>query len=294
MPCGCPTLRDAGLPVEVVPGWERRGNDPSEWLALVDHHTASNPKGGPRPSLGVCTHGRPGVPGPLCNDLLDRDGVFVIVAAGAANHPGVAWIPQRGGIGSGVKYWTLGCEVELSGVGEPFPVEGRQYEHMIRADAAISIYLGLDPSTDLFDHKAVARPHGRKIDVHPYDLNDGRVRVARKMTGHRPPTTTPTPGDLTVTEAQRLDKRIDVMRDATKFLLEVLQQQLELQQRQIDGAHRRIDLLRDATLLIRSGDLARVAQLEAELAAVDADLAATDAEVKRLALVVADSLAAAA
>lgn len=193
-------LRTAGLPVEVVAGWEHRGNEPREWVTQVDHHTASNPRGGARPSLGIVTHGRPDVPGPLCNVLLDRNSIPVVVAAGAANHPGVSWIPQRGGIGSGVKYWALGTEVELSGVGEPFPPGGRQYETMIRIDAAICTYLGLDP-IDVTDHKKIARPHGRKIDISPYDLDAGRVRVARQIADSS--------GGLTVAQYRALNQKLD-------------------------------------------------------------------------------------
>lgn len=184
-------LRDAGLAIHVEPGWERRGAEPREWVAQVNHHTASSQRGGPRASLPIVRDGRHDVPGPLANTLPDRNAVIVIVASGAANHPGVSWIPQRGGISSGVKYWTLGHEIELDGVGEPFPVGSRLWEVVHRMNAAIATYLGHDVSRDLLDHKKIARPPGRKIDVRPYDLQVGRSYTARLMTG-RPPTD-PTP-----------------------------------------------------------------------------------------------------
>ena len=185
-------LRDAGLRIEVTPGWEHRGKEPTEWLAQVNHHTASNRNAGAHPSLGILQTGRSDVPGPLSNTSPGRDGVIRIIAAGAANHPGVSYLPLRGGISSGVKYYTLGHEVELDGIGEPFPVEGPQYESVSIMNAAICIYLGLDPATTLFDHKYIARPHGRKIDIRPYDLPTGRVRCARRMTGQHPaPVPTP-------------------------------------------------------------------------------------------------------
>src|SRR5690606_32285433 len=99
----------------------------------------------------------------------------------AANHPGVAYLPLRGGISSGVKYWTLGHEIELDGVGEPFPPGGVQYENTARMNAAIAIYLGHDPATQLYDHEAIARPPGRKIDVRPYDLPAARIYVRGLM-----------------------------------------------------------------------------------------------------------------
>lgn len=195
-------LRDAGLPIDVVPGWERRGKEPREWVAQVNHHTASSRRGGPRASLSTVVHGRPGLPGPLCNTLPDRNGTIVIVASGAANHPGVSWIPQRGGISAGVKYWTLGHEIELDGVGEPFPVDGRLYEHVARMNAAIAVYLGHTPDPDLLDHKEIARPRGRKIDVRPYDLSHARTVVARLMTGRTP--TTEEPLMVTDTDVARI------------------------------------------------------------------------------------------
>jgi hypothetical protein len=190
-------LRDAGLPVQVVPEFAVAGKDPNEWLAIVDHHDASNRRAGNLGALETVRRGRPDVPGPLANLTLTRDGVHICVASGAANHPGVSYLPHRGGISSGVKYWALGREIALDGIGEPFPVGGRQYEAMIQGNAAICIYLGLQPGTDLWDHKSICRPAGRKIDVRPYDLTQGRARCARRMTGTPAasptnPTTVPT------------------------------------------------------------------------------------------------------
>lgn len=175
-------LRDAGLPVEVLPEFATAGKAPKEWVAIVDHHDASPISSGNNGGLTSIRYGRPDLAGPLANLFLKRDGTHVCVSSGAANHPGVSYLPLRGGISSGVKYWALGREVALDGVGEPFPTSGRQYEAMQQANAAISIYLGLQPATQLWDHKSIARPIGRKIDIRPYDLPDGRVRVARFMT----------------------------------------------------------------------------------------------------------------
>lgn len=209
-------LRDAGLPIKLVDGWETRGKEPSEWLAQVNHHTASNRNSGPHPALGIVTHGRGGsapVPGPLANTLPDRNATIHIVASGAANHAGVAYLPLRGGISSGVKYWTLGHEIELDGIGEPFPVNGRLYENVATMNAAIAAYLGHDPATQLFSHAAIARPHGRKIDPRPYDLEHARKVVAHKMNtlGGKPTRPNPTPptGALTVSEAKTINAKID-------------------------------------------------------------------------------------
>ena len=212
-------LRDAGLPVEVVPGWEHRGKEPRTWVAQVNHHTASSRRGGNQPSLGIVTNGRPDVPGPLANTLPTRDGRIIVVASGAANHPGVAWIPQRGGIASGVKYWTLGHEIELDGVGEPFPVGGRQWEAVHRMNAAIAVYLGHDVTVDLLDHKAIARPQGRKIDVNPYLLATGRAYTARLITGTPLPPPTEEPLMVTKDDEQKIRS---IVTDALRPILDAL------------------------------------------------------------------------
>jgi len=179
-------LRDAGLPVEVLPEFAGNGKEPKGWVAMVDHHDASPISSGVNGGLNSIRYGRPDLPKPLANLFLKRNGVHVCVADGAANHPGVSYLPLEGGISSGVKYRALGREVALNGIGEPYPTNGRQYEAMQQGNAAICIYLGLDPATQLWDHKSIARPVGRKIDIRPYDLPDGRVRCARYMTGQHP------------------------------------------------------------------------------------------------------------
>lgn len=208
-------LRDAGLDIIVEPGFEHRGKDPILWVAQVNHHTASNRNSGVEPARGIVRDGRPDVPGPLANTLPRRDGVIRIMAAGAANHPGVSYLPHRGGISSGVKFYALGHEIELDGVGEPFPVDGRQYEAVSIMNAAIGIYLGHDPARDLWDHKSIARPVGRKIDVRPYDLHDGRVRVARRMTGTHLPSPTDWFDTMDRPELEAiLDAKLRPIRDA--------------------------------------------------------------------------------
>lgn len=261
-------LRDAGLPVDVVPGWADAGKEPREWVAIVDHHTASSQRGGPRAALGTVTRGRPDVPGPLANLLLDRAGVHVVVASGAANHPGVAYLPLRGGISSGVKYWALGREIELDGVGEPYPAEGRQYEAMTRGNAAICAYLGLDPAAGLWDHKSVCRPVGRKIDVRPYDLADGRVRVARRLTPPAKPaptpkpTPTPTPnGGLTMADITTLTRKLD---ELGRGIMTVADQQTQLAQA--------VERVGRGVLIVAAQDADLAREHQADLAAIAASL----------------------
>lgn len=212
-------LRDAGLPVIVEPGYETRGKKPTEWLAQANHHTASNRFAGIEPARGIVRDGRGGaapVPGPLANTLPRRDGTIRIIAAGAANHPGVGRLelPGRAPITSGLKYVMLGHEIELDGIGEPFPTNSVLYENVARMNAAIAIYLGWDPEATLFDHKAIAQPPGRKIDVRPYDLTAGRRYVSRLVAATLPvtePAGPPAPPITSTEEAELMSAKDDII-----------------------------------------------------------------------------------
>lgn len=113
-------LRKHGLTVVETPGWASRGyagQDLIEVRGVLWHHTATNRarfEGSPAPTLGMCTTGRPDVPGPLCHIVFGRDGAVYLVAAGLANHAGA-------GVASGIprdwgNYYLIGIEMESSGV----------------------------------------------------------------------------------------------------------------------------------------------------------------------------------
>jgi len=96
-------LKAAGLPVREVAGWQRRGRPPStdpsdpaypaatKFAGIGLHHTAGHN------DLNVVLNGRPGIPGPLANLYVARDGKVHVVAAGRANHfgAGAAEVYQR-------------------------------------------------------------------------------------------------------------------------------------------------------------------------------------------------------
>jgi len=136
-----PVLRDVGLDVKTVSGWEGRGRpestgdfDPRGYLA---HHTGSK-SAGPHPSLGLLVRGRADLPGPLCQISTARNGVVWIIAAGRANHAGVAKKtgPVPGGDGNAM---LIGNEVETSGFEEMPAV---QRDSVVMAGAAILRHLG--------------------------------------------------------------------------------------------------------------------------------------------------------
>lgn len=193
-------LTDAGLRVQTQPGWEQRGSSAFDPHVLLAHHTASSASGGNIPSLGTVTNGRPDLPGPLCQVLLGRDGLCVVVASGRANHAGPgSW---RGWYGNTAAW---GIEAENDGRGEPWPAEQMDAYH---ACAAALISRSGGTAADVCGHKEWATPPGRKIDP-TFDMGAFRAAVADVLAGAGPtpiPTYKP-PEDDTVTQLwQEQDK----------------------------------------------------------------------------------------
>lgn len=173
------TLHAANLKVAEVPGWQARGHaNMGQVRGLIMHHTAGA-KIGNMPSLGIVTHGRPDLAGPLCNLGLGRDGTWYCVAAGLAYHAGAGnWRGITNG-NSGM----IGVECENTGLGEPWPdVQLDSFRHGV---AAIFRKLGL--SADMCcGHKEYALPHGRKIDPTGVDMVRMRQDIAMILAGIAP------------------------------------------------------------------------------------------------------------
>lgn len=80
-----------------------------------------------------------------------------------------------------MKYWALGHEIELDGVGEPFPTDGPLYEAVHRMNAAIALYLGHDPMSVVFRWGFGAcwsghhQPKTDRISNYRVDLSLGQV-----------------------------------------------------------------------------------------------------------------------
>lgn len=170
-------LKDAGLKVAEQPGWEDRGRGPMGAVrGIICHHTAG-PKAGNMPSLKVITDGRPGLPGPLSQLGLGRDGTFFVIAAGRCNHAGVgSWK----GISSGNSSF-IGIEAENTGLANDQPWPTVQMDAYKRGCAAILKKLGADVSM-CCGHKEYARPNGRKSDP-SFDMDDFRADVEAIMKG---------------------------------------------------------------------------------------------------------------
>ncbi len=183
-------LKDAGLKVAAVPGWETRGNsDVGAIEGVMCHHTVG-PKNGNMPSLGVLKDGRRDLQGPLAQLGLGRDGTFYIIAAGKANHAGEGeWKNIKTGNSS-----FIGIEGENTGINKPgnpnhdYPWPAIQMDAFHRGVAAILKHIGQNESM-CCGHKEYALPRGRKIDP-TFDMDDFRSNVAVILGGTAP---VPTP-----------------------------------------------------------------------------------------------------
>ncbi len=165
----------AGLKVAEQPGWVNRGlGSMAGARGVMCHHTAGSPNGN-MPSLNVITNGRPGLPGPLSQLGLGRDGTWFIIAAGRANHAGRG---EWRGITAGNSTF-IGIEAENSGT-EPWPAV--QLDAYRRGCAALLGHMGA-PADMCVGHKEWALPRGRKPDPHSIDMDAFRAEVAAIMAG---------------------------------------------------------------------------------------------------------------
>lgn len=157
-----------------VAGWRTRGSASFNPRGFVWHHTAG-PRKGAAPSLTVCIYGRTGLPGPLCNVFLARDGRVFVVAAGRANHAGSgSW---RGLSGNSSVY---GLEVENTGYGSGPNAE--PWSELV-LDRAARIAAQLPVTVEMCCHHKEWTT--RKVDMHTVEGTAMRRRVIELRS--RPP-----------------------------------------------------------------------------------------------------------
>lgn len=177
-------LKNAGLKVALVPGWEDRGATDSRGnrnvgtiFGVICHHTGVNSNLN-MPTLRALVEGRkagPGVtalPGPLAQLGLGRDGTYYVVAAGRCNHAG-------SGIWQGLTNGNsnfIGIEAENRGVANDLPWPAVQLDAYHRGVAAILEHIGKGPEF-CAGHKEYALPPKRKNDP-SFDMNAFRAAVA--------------------------------------------------------------------------------------------------------------------
>jgi hypothetical protein len=183
-------LKQAGLKVAVVDGWQFRGHgDVGPTLGVLCHHTAGG-RNGNMPSLDVLTHGRPGLSGPLAQLGLGRDGTYYVIAAGRCHHAG-------SGVWQGIKSGNtnfIGIEAENTGLQNDNPWPPIQIDAYHRGVAAILTHARL-PAESCAGHKEFAPD--RKIDP-TLDMPAFRASVAAIMAG-----TVPTPPLIPAVEPAR-------------------------------------------------------------------------------------------
>lgn len=165
-------LGSAGLKVRTVGGWETRGND--SWVrrfnpqGIIWHATATYPSLSTTALIALIIHGRSDLPGPLAQLMLERDGVYYVIASGKANHAGAG-----GWRGLNSNYDVLGIEPANDNRGEVWPhVQLDAYE---RGTKAILDKLGRSADW-VAGHKEWAPT--RKSDPHGLSMNVQRSLIA--------------------------------------------------------------------------------------------------------------------
>lgn len=170
-------LRRWGLKVEERDGWRFRGRPYNFYpRAIIVHHTASNKDSGNFAAEGVVTNGYAGLPGPLCQVLLGRDGTVKLIAAGYANHAGYGG-PRAGIPANQGNTYTIGIEAENNGVGEPWSKS--QINAYYRLCAALMVWIGTKDVNKVFGHKEWAPQ--RKIDPAGINMAVFRNQVEKAL-----------------------------------------------------------------------------------------------------------------
>src|SRR5262245_47893292 len=170
---GWPNLADAlrarGVAVATYAGWETRSRSSGGYerlWGLIAHHTASQTT--PANDLSYMVNAEDG---PISTGLLDRTGLFTIIAAGAANHAGkgggssggggTTWQTSRGTVPPDkANQYILGVEAANDGVGQAWPQI--QQDNYVALMAALCAAYGFVPASDIRSHHEWTPP--RKID----------------------------------------------------------------------------------------------------------------------------------
>ena len=184
-------LRRHGLKVKVVPGWKTRGRPASTGgfnpVGVLCHHTATTVAWTVAAVLRLLTGGRSGLPGPLCQFGLDRDGTVWLVAAGRANHAGQARAVGSVAAGDGNTLY-IGIEAFNSGTGEPW--SAAQYNAYVLLAAVIQVELTGNSHRAVAGHKETSITG--KVDP-TFNMDTFRQRVAAMMEQIDQDETTPAP-----------------------------------------------------------------------------------------------------
>jgi hypothetical protein len=165
-------LKANGISATEVSGWTTRGRSTFSPRAVICHWTAATSS-----VTSLLMHGRTGIPGPLCNfEVLPGSGGVKLVAAGIANHAGVALPGYTNSVSFGI---------EAAGP----PISEDEFKVYYALVAAICKVYGFDVNDRVRDHREVATPFGRKVDIssqYPADAFRARVAALSKVREQRP------------------------------------------------------------------------------------------------------------
>ncbi len=175
-------LRADGIPVVEHGNWRNHMRPGSfDPIGVLWHHTAATSSpGNPHPGLSVVINGRPDLPGPLAQALVDYNGVFHVISAGRCNHAGRSGGSGPIPVGDG-NTMLIGWEIDYDGVNQH--MTAAQYNNSVKATAAVLRRLGRDAS--------YARGHKEttttgKIDPSFVNLDQMRADVAARLGGSLP------------------------------------------------------------------------------------------------------------
>ncbi|HIW61602.1 MAG TPA: N-acetylmuramoyl-L-alanine amidase [Candidatus Stackebrandtia excrementipullorum] len=171
-------LRGAGIEVVEQGDWHNRYHAGAfEPFGVLWHHTAGAPSSpsNPHPSLDVVINGRPDLPGPLAQALVDYNGVFHVISAGRCYHAGASGGSGPIPAGDG-NTMMVGWEIDYDGVNQE--MSAAQYEASIAATVAVLGEFGRD-AQHARGHRETSTTG--KIDPSFIDLDAMRADVAARM-----------------------------------------------------------------------------------------------------------------
>lgn len=186
-------LTRAGLRTSPIEGWENRGrSDMGRVFGVICHHTAGS-RDKNMPSLKVILNGRPGIPGPLANLGLARDGTWIIIAAGRANHAGKGQFkdPITGRIIVNGNSNFIGIEAENTGLANDRPWPDAQVDSYQRGVAAILNHVRQSHQFCIGHREWAPRRKSDPEFGNGLNMDEFRRRVTAFMNGAAPPALIP-------------------------------------------------------------------------------------------------------
>jgi len=182
-----------GTAVRELAGFATRGHaDPGRLTGTILHDTITPSSWSSSQLSALLRDGYAGLPGPIANVQLDRDGTLVLIAARKAHHAGNGSWP---GIASGN---ANACGIEAANNGRPERWTDRQRAIALTFATELHRAVGLDHRT-VIGHREWAA--GRKTDPWSLDLPMIRATISARLAD-------PDTGDddMTPEQARRLER----------------------------------------------------------------------------------------